>query len=184
MKDKKRLERDIKASKTIIANLNKNIKLEWACLADHQIDLIEAEKELAEVEEPKLRHGEKVTRKSTGQLRLVLYGEDGKLGLWDSKGALQYRNIDSESNRYLSTGESIFDDLKALSEPLTEFEVKAGETYSDNRHILKIEITETGNIAIIQDCSKLWYEIENFESMCKQGLRLVATAKLKAGEKK
>ena len=52
MRDEKRLNRDIKASKTIIANLNKNIKLEYACLADHQIDLIEAEKELAELEKP------------------------------------------------------------------------------------------------------------------------------------
>ena len=109
MKDKKRIERDITAIKT--------------CITNYKADLAEAEKELTELEKPELKHGDYgLTERDCPRIELIHNNESWHVG--------ETGNMDNArvSNHPADTilG-NIFADLKALSEPLEEFELENGK---------------------------------------------------------
>ncbi len=76
--------------------------------------------ELTELNEPKLKFGEKVVLMGGPvPIRIVLYDKDGDLRAFCEDGVAQTLPL----NEYERTGETIFDDLKAMAEPLEEFKI-------------------------------------------------------------
>ena len=111
MKDKKRIERDITAIKT--------------CITNYEADLAEAEKELAELEKPELKHGDYGIRNIDKESCLIMDSRN-------NEGSLCIRTNDDNggecvmpSKRNTNVLGNIFDDLKALSEPLEEFVIQS-----------------------------------------------------------
>ncbi len=122
MKDKKRIERDITAIKT--------------CITNYETDLAEAEKKLAELEKPELNYKDGDFGLAKTNLRSVVWRyitknenhsfyviyEDGDYNLFSER----------QLNEIVKLGN--IDDLKAMSEPLTEFILK-----TDCRTDVKVE---------------------------------------------
>ena len=148
------------------------------------------EKELAELEKPELRHGDYG----------VLHGGryfvncDHSLHAREKRpfGISDYGGGQCGFDRYADDFEkygNIFDDLKAMSKPLTEFEIRDGNAYRFTMKLLQEDrMKGTVFVQVLSPGGNtkehFHMDMGRFESMCKQGLRLVATAKLKAGEKK
>ena len=122
-REKEKIERDITASKTCIKTYLKCIKADETCIINHQADIDKAEKELAELEKPELRHGD--------------YGLHGKGGdNWIKiQNKLHYIGNDNyfgdcgiaESAYAPNKVGNLIADLKSLSEPLAEFELSTGQ---------------------------------------------------------
>ncbi len=168
---KERIERDIKAIKTIIKQ--------------YKAAVASAEKELTALDKPKpLKFGDKVKYLDDQTDRIILYDRDGRLSGFDENGL--WAGIVPCEN-YEATGESIFDDLKALSEPLRNIKMGGNEQpfhseievglSVDPKDAVFINVEEEGCRAMIR------FRLDDFEKFCKQGLRVVATAKQKGNEK-
>ncbi len=86
-------------------------------IANHQKAIDKAKSELSALDKPKLRHGDYGT---TGSGYNFLIADNGKELCWvnDSYVALPIKSLPDET--FICLG-NIFDDLKAMSEDLTEF---------------------------------------------------------------
>ncbi len=85
----------------------------------------------AELDKPKLKpvHGSKMVDKTSGERRIALYDSGYGLRAYKPDGTTGYP---ADDLCYEVLDETIFDDLKAMSEPLEKFEVLAGETTNDS----------------------------------------------------
>ncbi len=175
MKDKKRIERDITASKTCIQTYLKCIKADETCITNHQADIFKAEKELAELEKPELRHGDYKVSKTGFVQFFVKESKTGQIRLCQEEDVLRggkedYCIFDDEGLR--DKGNFIAD-LKALSEPLEEFGIDNGcgqffhAEYNINGIWLNIKTSSAA------------YDIKEVEEIILNLRRLVATAKQK-----
>ena len=166
MKDKKRIERDITAIKT--------------CITNYQADLAEAEKELAELEKPKLRQGDVfvddicvVTIGKSLDGRWIATHKDGSQKIGDE--TLIRCHI--QSMNFMCNP---IDDLKALSEPLEKFEM-------DNGSIIKFNVKWLEDCLIIsQKSADLGRDTKDHISICKKYLPefILNLRRMQAGEKK
>ena len=81
------------------------------------------ETQLAEAEKPELRHGDIRLWNPSGDIGIVDMSEPNPHMIWESHDLRNAKNKDNilSQSKSIGTLQEIFDDLKALSEPLTEF---------------------------------------------------------------
>ena len=115
MKDKKRIERDITAIKT--------------CITNYEADLAEAEKKLTEsiraATEKPLQHGDYGINNKQSGLIVKEGGFEGILRTADKDYLFSHETVSENAYTPKLVLGNIFDDLKALSEPLTEFVIQS-----------------------------------------------------------
>ncbi len=151
-------------------------------ITDGKATIVEAEERLAELDKPKLRHGSKLC---------LHYGKNADTGnriaLYDSGGALRAFDIfdgkfgcDAEDKMYTVLDEpTIFDDLKALAEPLE----KAIVTLQD--HEVCMDLYKDGHIwlhFIEAEYGGAYVPIKEVIDFHQKLGRVIATAKKKKGE--
>ena len=89
---------------------------------------IEAEATQAEAEKPELRHGDIRLWNPSGDIGIVDMSEPNPHMIWESHDLRNAKNKDNilSQSKSIGTLQEIFDDLKALSEPLKKFTVDNG----------------------------------------------------------
>lgn len=126
-------------------------------------------KQLAEAEKPKLRHGDYCQAPDKKKTYVALYSrnESYEFEIWgvNDYGVYKKENVGKDSAHYTPTGQSIFDDLKALK-PLKEFEVNGDiETRIDGAGLLWIGKINTFCLGNAEDyCLKLRRYIATLKS--------------------
>ncbi len=172
MRDKKRIERDIKATKTCITNYQTD-------LTEYEKELAKYEKELAELDKPVLRHGDYGFSKSNQACMSLLLHDGCGTTLGEGRAGDTYAYnapITGVSNFLVKTKlGNIFDDLKALSQPLEEFEVAALNVKSG----FKAKIMPANRINLGGSYDTWEFSIKQVEEIILNLRRLIATAKSK-----
>ena len=145
------------------------------------LDAVEsaAKKEIArleaELDKPKLRpvHGSKLK---------VRFGHESRIALYDTNGTLRGFDIVRKTfweaatdKNYITLDEpTIFDDLKAMSEPLTEFEVFAGNKTQGFEAIIQ---NKSSAFLSIADSGKWCFSLKNLVDIHSKLGRLIVTVK-------
>ena len=136
---------------------------------DHQAAIDKAKKELANLDKPKLRHGEKMTW-GQYQDRILLYNKQSELVGYDSSGVQSAYPL---PGTYKGTGETIFDDLRRNSEDLKEFEVKGCFKF-------KGTVTDDDEIWLYINTGSSVYNLDQVTEIHQKLGQIIAFAKRKA----
>ena len=127
--------------------------------------MADVEKELAEAEKPELRHGDWWIKEGVG-INIFLKEHVGARREFVATKDFVLTNIGSDYNGEPILG-NIFDDLKALSEPLLSFQADV-HTYSfDFINLPQTPIQIAGN----------WHTLKEAKEICMKIQRVIYTAK-------
>ncbi len=100
--------------------------------------------ELEAAKKPELRHGDIRAFGISSEMGILDLSEPQHHVIW--KNGDKRNCASADKSELVSTISEVFDDLKALSESLTEFEIRNRDR--DNDRSLKIELTDYGHVRI------------------------------------